>query len=176
MPKVNFGASREAAEKSGALSSGDRFKIKEGPNRVRLMSEFLPHTSYFKASPQAVGQRRFQWIGYILDRVDGQVKTFFMPHTIHKFIEDLQQDSDWSFDEVPLPYDVTINAKNAGTKEVEYSVTPSPKRVPATPAELAALAEKKPIAEVQKTIYDKQNIEDTTRAMESAFDPDELPA
>lgn len=150
-PKADFGAARKEAEKSGALQSGDRFKIAEGPNRIRILSEFLPHTSYFE------GKRRFQWLGYILDRKDGLVKTWFMPHSIHKQVEALQTNEDWTFDEVPMPYDVTLNAKGAGTKEVDYSLTPSPKRVPLTPEEQLAFAEKKDIREVQQAIYEKAN-------------------
>lgn len=151
MPKADFSAARKEAEKSGALQSGDRFKIAEGANRVRILSEFLPHTSYYQ------GNRRFQWLGYILDRKDGQVKTWFMPHSLHKFVEALQADPDWSFDEVPMPYDITVNAKGAGTKEVEYGVTPSPKRTPLTASEEAAFLGKKDIREVQQAIYEKQN-------------------
>ena len=179
MAKVSFGAAREAAEKSGALSTGDRFKLTEGNNRVRLLSEFLPHTSYFTpkatpGNPSPPSSRRFQWLGYVLDRKDSQVKTFFMPHTIHKFIEDLQSNEDWAFDEVPMPYDITIVATGAGTKDVKYSVTPSPKRTKLTPEEMLAFAEKKPIAEVQQAIYDKQNENppETTRP----YEPDEMPA
>ena len=172
--KSDFGAARKAAEKSGELQSGDRFKIEEGPNRIRLLSEFLPHTSYFlpkNAKPGTVATRRFQWLGYILDRKDGQVKTFFMPNVIHGFVESLQADPDWSFDEVPMPYDITINAENAGKMEVKYSLTPSPKRVALTPAEEATYISKKPIEEVQQAIYDKQN-EQTTAPTTPDFDPD----
>lgn len=168
-PKADFGAARKEAEKSGALASGDRFKIVEGANRLRILSEFLPHTSYYQ------GSRRFQWLGYVLDRKDGLVKTWFMPNSIHKFIEALQSDPDWTFDEVPMPFDITLNAKGAGTKEVEYGVTPSPKRMPLTPAEEAAFLAKKPINEVQQAIYEKQNEKGEGDAPRP-YDPDEMPA
>lgn len=165
--KADFGAARKEAEKSGALQSGDRFKIGEGANRVRILSEFLPHTSYYQ------GNRRFQWLGYIIDRKDGQVKTWFMPNSIHKFLEAIQQDPDWAFDEVPMEFDVTVNAKGAGTKEVEYGVTPSPKRVALTTAEEAAFLAKKPIAEVQQAIYEKQN---ETQPEQKQYEDGEVPA
>ena len=111
-----------------------------------------------------------------LEKPDGQIKTFFMPHTIHKFIEDLQTNEDWSFDEVPMPYDLTLNATGAGTKEVKYSVTPSPKRTPITEAEAEAFIAKKPIREIQAAIYEKQeqNSPDPTRDAPD-FDPTEVP-
>ena len=62
-----------------------------------------------------------------------------MPTTIKKMIGALQKDEDYSFDSVPMPYDITINATNAGSKEVTYAVMPSPKRVDLTAEELEAL-------------------------------------
>lgn len=176
---ASFSTAREAAEKSGALSTGDRFKIAEGPNRVRLLSEFLPHTSYFTpkatpGNPNPPSSRRFQWLGYVLDRKDGNVKTFFMPHTIHKAVEDLENNEDWTFTELPMPYDVTIVATGAGTKDVKYTLTPSPKRVPIAPSEEAAFLAKKPIAEVQQAIYDKMNENPPEQAR--AYEDGEVPA
>lgn len=170
MTKTDFSAARKQAEQSGALQSGDRFKIQEGANRLRILSEFLPHTSYYQ------GSRRFQWLGYILDRKDGQVKTWFMPNSIHKHIEAIQQDPDWAFDEVPMPYDITVNAKGAGTKEVEYGVTPSPKRVPLTTAEEAAFLAKKAIREVQQAIVEKQNERGDTPSDARQYEEGEIPA
>ena len=101
------------------------------------------------------------------------MKTWFMPNSIHKFLEAIQQDPDWAFDEVPMEFDVTVNAKGAGTKEVEYGVTPSPKRVALTTAEEAAFLAKKPIAEVQQAIYEKQN---ETQPEQKQYEDGEVPA
>lgn len=150
MTKVNFTANREKAEKEGLLGKGDYFKLQEGANKVRLVSECLEHPGEYNGKPT------FKWLCYILDRKDGRIKPFFMAHTIYKQIEALQRDSDYAFDEVPMPYDITINAAGAGTKEVEYTVVAARQNTPLTPAERALLTGTQPIAELQKALQEKQ--------------------
>lgn len=146
---VDFGARRKQAEAEGLLGSGDYFKLKEGPNRVRLMSECLPHPGEYK------GTKNFKWLCYVLDRRDAKVKPFFMPHTIYKFIESLQTSEDYQFYDVPMPYDITITADGAGTKEVKYAVMPAKKETPLTDAESVLLAQAKPLAELQQKLREK---------------------
>jgi hypothetical protein len=150
MPAVDFGKNRKEAEKAGLLSSGDYFKLKEGGNRLRLLSECLAHKGEFQGKPN------FKWLCYVLDRVDNKVKPFFMSHTIYKQIEALQMSDDYAFNEVPMPYDITINAKGAGTKEVEYTIMPARKESSLTPDELFELSEKKPLADLKKALDEKK--------------------
>lgn len=163
----DFDGALKEAEKSGLVSGGDRFKIKEGANRIRLLTAPLPHQGNYQ------GTKNFKWLCYVLDRSDAGIKTFFMAHTIFKALRDFQKSEDYGFDEIPMPYDVTINAKGAGTKEVEYTVVPARTSVPLTKAELDAFSKKKPIKEVQQAIYEK----DTEKAVNDGghFDPDEIP-
>jgi hypothetical protein len=146
---VNFADRITEAEKAGLLSSGDYLKLKEGANRFRLMTECLPHEGNYK------GQRNFKWLCLVLDRADGKVKPFFMPHTIYKQIAALQTSEDYAFDDVPMPYDLTINADGAGTKEVKYTLMPARKETPLTSAERALFAEAKPLHEVKKALDEK---------------------
>src|SRR3990167_7426800 len=163
----DFDGALKEAERSGLVSGGDRFKLQEGANRIRLLSEPLP----FQGSYQ--GKKNFKWLTYALDRADGQVKLFFMPHTIFKAVGDLQKSDDYSFFDLPMPYDVTIQAKGAGTKEVQYTVVPAKKEVLLTKEELKALSEKKPLEEVRKALMEKQEKPQET---EQHFDPDnEIP-
>jgi hypothetical protein len=150
MPKVDFGAARKQAEESGQLGSGGFFKFKEGDNRIRLMSECLPHTSMFD------GKRNFKWLCYVLDRADGEVKAHFMPHKIYKAIEALQLNPDYQFTDVPMPYDITINAKRAGTKEVEYAMIPARRETALTTEEMEKLEAMKPLQELKDALDAKQ--------------------
>lgn len=150
MPKVDFGATRKQAEADGQIGGGDFYKLKEGDNRIRLMSICLPHTSTFD------GKKNFKWLCYVLDRRDGDVKAFFMAHRIYKAIEALQINPDYSFDEVPMPYDITINAKKAGTKDVEYTLLPARKETPLTEEEREKLDAAKPLEELKQAINEKQ--------------------
>lgn len=165
--KFDFGAAHKQAEKDGQIGGGAYLKLKEGANRMRLVSEALPHPGEYQ------GRRTFKWLCYVLDRTDGSIKAFFMPHSISKMIADLQRTEDYGFDGVPLPYDITINAKGAGTKEVEYSVVPARQNAPLTRAEEDLVAAAKPLDELQRSIYEKSP---ATIAAVHDFDPDEVPA
>jgi hypothetical protein len=150
MPNSNsFAAARKQAEDAGMLGGGDIYKYKEGDNRLRLLSMCLPHPGEYQGRPN------FKWLCYVLDRRDGKVKIHFMPHTIYKSIEALQENPDYTFAEVPMPYDVTVYAKGAGTKEVEYTVLPARKEVPLTDAERAEYDKQKSLEDVQKAIKEK---------------------
>jgi len=146
---VDFGAALKQAEDAG-LVGGDYLKLKEGDNRMRLMSECLPHEGEYQ------GKRNFKWLCYVLDRKDGKVKPFFMPHTIYKQIVALQQNPDYEFSDVPMPYDLTINAKGAGTKDVVYTLMPARKNTDLTGAELVLLNEQKSLKELQQALREKQ--------------------
>ncbi len=148
---VDFAAARREAEAAGLIGEGGgTYKYKEGANKFRLLSECLPHPSTYK------GTKQFKWFCYVLDRRDGKVKIHFMPHTIYKQIEALQVEPDYAFVEVPMPYDLTVNAKGAGTKDVEYALMPARQNSPLTDDEQDELEKQKPIEEVQQAIRDKQ--------------------
>lgn len=161
--KVNFAETIKAAEKEGLVGGGDTFKAVEGGNRIRLLEQPLPHPGFYKGTPN------FKWFTRVLDRTDGHIKIYFMPNVIFKLIRDLQESDDYGFDDVPLPYDITINAIHAGTKEVEYSVVPARKNTPLTGDELNAIDALKPLKEVQAAI--KAKTEQTEPL--SRFDPEE---
>lgn len=146
---MNFAERRKQAEEAGMLGSGDYLKLKEGMNRMRLLSECLPHAGEYQ------GKRNFKWLCYVLDRTDGKPKPFFMPHTIYKALEALQTNDDYAFADVPMPYDITITAAGAGTKDVKYAVIPARHETPLTGAEQQAFAALKPIADLQKKLKEK---------------------
>lgn len=150
MTKVNFAASRKKAEEAGLLGGGDYFKPKEGDNRIRLVSECLEHPGVYKDKPT------FKWLCRVLDRVDGLVKPYFMPNRVYEQFEALQDNPDYAFDEVPMPFDVTLNAKGAGTKEVVYTIVPARTNTPLTAAEQASITEAGSIRDLQKLLNEKQ--------------------
>lgn len=164
---------RKQAEKEGLIGSSDIFKVKDGQNRIRIVSYALPHPGEFK------GKRNFKWLVYIIDRADGKLKPYFMPHKIFKTLESFQEDEDYAFDElVDMPYDIVINVKGAGTIDVEYAVI-ARKPTELTPAEETMIAEAKPLEELQQQIRAKAG--GTSKTVEprdddhAGFDPDEIP-
>lgn len=151
--EVDFAAKRKQAEDAGLVNDGGGFyKYKNGDNRFRLLSDCEPHTSTFKD-----GKKSFKWLCYVLDRRDGKVKAHFMPHTIYKQIEALQANEDYAFTAVPMPYDLTVNAKNAGTMDVEYTVVPARRETPLTAEEREDYAKQKSLADLKAAIDKKKD-------------------
>ncbi len=150
MSKFNVSEAITQAEKAYGLGSGEYFKVKEGANKIRLMTNTVPHQSTYK------GTKTFKHVCWILDYKDMKVKLYFMPHTILKAIEALQLSEDYSFTDVPMPYDVTINAKNAGTKEVDYQLMPARLATEITADALHQLNEKHTIQDVVAKLVENE--------------------
>lgn len=165
--KVDFNAALQQAEKQYNLGKGEYFKVKEGTNKIRLVSECLPHESVYK------GTKTFKWLCQVIDLSDGKVKPYFMPHSVYKQIRDLQMDDDYKFDEVPMPYSVNIQTTNAGQKEVVYSVIPSPKSVPLTPEQLEAISKAPTVKELQKKVIENQSENQSNEIPQSSEMTDE---
>lgn len=153
MTKFDFSANRQKVEKQYNLGKGEYFKVKDGDNKIRLVSACLPHSGEYQGKPN------FKWLCQVIDLVDGKVKPYFMPDRIYQNIMSLQMDEDYSFDEIPMPYNINIRAENAGTKEVKYAVIPSPKRIPLTPEQEEAIKEAPSVEELQKKISDTKKDE-----------------
>ncbi len=176
--QFNFSQNREQVEKQYSLGKGEYFKPKEGANKIRLVSVCLPHPGDFNGKPT------FKWLCQVLDLVDGKVKPYFMPDKIYKDIMSLQLDPDYAFDEVPMPYNINIQTENAGKMEVKYTVIPSPKRIPLTDEELAAIEAAPSIEELQKEIRESEGkapvVSDEQRQKEHAeieneINPSDIP-
>lgn len=148
---VDFAATLKQAEDEGLIGGGGGFfKLKEGDNRLRLLSECLPYQNEYQ------GKKNFKWLCYILDRKDGVCKPFFMANKIYKQIVALQTNPDYEFFDVPMPYDITVNAQKAGTVDVVYTVVPARKNTTLTALELSAADALKPLAEIKQALKDKQ--------------------
>src|SRR3990167_10467411 len=158
MEKFSFSENYKKAEKEYNLGRGEYFKMKEGQNKVRLVSICLPHSSEYKGKPT------FKWLCQVLDRADGKVKPFFMPVIIYKGIEALQLSDDFGFDGVPMPYDLVLTAKGAGTKEVNYAVLPS-KEKPLTSAEYQIIANTPTVQELQQKIKNNELVKEQTKGI-----------
>lgn len=179
MTKYNFSSDLQDAEKRFEMGRGDRFKFEEGPNRFRVLSPGKPvathrisgkeyHTCYGKENgcpfhgEGAVRDKEgneirpsVKFAMWVLDRKDDRIKLAFMPYTIVKGLAALQNDPDYTFEDLPMAYDVTVNATNAGKKEVSYTLLPSPKIVPLTEEELDQLSRQRPIDDVVEKLKSK---------------------
>ncbi len=162
MSKFNFQSNQKEAEKKYNLGKGEYFKVQEGRNIVRLVSACLPHESVYK------GNTTFKWLCQIIDDKDGKVKPYFMPHRVYQMIGDLQLSEDYAFEEVPMPYKISINAQGAGTKEVKYSVTPSRNNSEMTAEEQQALKDAPTVQELQDKVIENSIKEQGATTKEEA--------
>lgn len=81
-------------------------------------------------------------VTYIIDREDGKVKRAELPLSVSYAINDLQEDSDFAFEDFPMPYDVkiTYDPKNPDPK-AKYRLVASPKQEPLSQEEELLLSE-----------------------------------
>lgn len=81
-------------------------------------------------------------VSYVIDRKDGKVKLAELPLSIGYAIQDLMNSEDYSFDEFPAPYDITVtyDPDNKDPKAI-YRSLPSPKLIPLTEEENASFNE-----------------------------------
>lgn len=160
----------EEAKQAGYASSGSEwFKIKEGDNIVRVLAEPEMIFEKYKVGicyTDCGYEGAAKFMTYVAVREQGLdgteewvLRTAKLPYKIGTTIADLQNDEDYRFDEFPMPYNIKIKAKNAGSKEVEYSVISSPNRTPVPQPVLDELAKKKSISEVVNLLKEKKKAE-----------------
>lgn len=146
---------KEAAIKEE--KSKDYFTIQEGKQQFVLLTHFAPLAQVWDGSkyrPAEDGDRNVSVKGVCYVWQDGAIKQAKMPYTIVKAVRELRDDPEWEFS-FPFPHPLTLTATNAGTKEVEYGLTPSPKKVEIPQAVMDELAKKWTPEEVVEHIKGK---------------------
>lgn len=151
----------EANKSEHASGSSGWFKMKEGTNQFRILTEpevmfenfgkgICYHQCGFEGNPK--------YLARILDRADNKVKLYKIPFTIFETIAGFEKDEELEFSGFPMPYDVKVKAVGAGSKEVKYTVMPSLKRVDIDDSTKNFLDKQKSIKEVIEAMQEK-NIE-----------------
>lgn len=138
----------KAEAKMKEEKSKDYFNIEEGKQQFVLMSHFAPLAQVWDGSKYRIaveGDEGISMRGVCWVLQDGAIKQAKMPYTIVKSVRALTDDPDWEF-ELPFPHVFTLTAIGAGTKEVKYSLTPSPKKITFSEETLTEL-KKKPTPE-----------------------------
>ena len=164
---------RDMLAESGMPEGGksEKFTVKEGTNKIRVCSDFIFHESVYKGTPTK------KFICWVIDRADKKVKPYFAPYTIVKALSKYQEDEDYHWVDYPMTRDLIIDAKDAGTKEVDYQCHLSLKESPLTEVELADLEQKGSIEDFVEKIKGKQDKENTTEPVIDSEDepnPDDL--
>ncbi len=120
-------------ENEHAKKGGGWFKFKEGDNRLRILVEPIAIFEDYNLGIcyTACGfTGNIKYLTFVYDFADNQIKLWKMPYGLFQDLAGLETDEDFAFSEFPMPYGLNIKAKDAGTKEVKYTLIPSPKRVP----------------------------------------------
>jgi len=161
---------KELEDKSGY------FKIVEGKQTFVLLSHcaplaqvFDPATKKYRIAQEGDKNVSIKGICWVLQ--DGIIKQAALPYTIVKSLRSLQQDPEWDF-HLPFKHPLTLTAIGAGTKEVEYTLTPSPKQVDIEKAILEEL-KKKPSPE---DIVERKKGHDSSEAAEQEYAKIDYPA
>jgi hypothetical protein len=137
------------------------FKFKEGDNVIRIVAEPRIVTSRYNfgicydGAPYCLKEnlkegetlsRKFKT--YIINRLTGNFEIADLPYTIAEGIMGLKKKTDYGFATFPMPYDITISARGAGTKEVSYQIVPARNNTSLTTAEQETLNGLDTISEV----------------------------
>lgn len=97
----------------------------------------------------------YKWLTWIIDRADGKLKLYSMPFLVAKALTALKTNDEYGFVEFPMPYDITLDVKGAGTKEVVYSVLPARKETALTEEESDELEATTDVSKVIDAMKDK---------------------
>lgn len=122
----------------------------------KLMEEHTLGPDGKKKYTYQIGMKGWAWAAIKNGEFAGELKIVQLGKTILGQLVALKNSADYGFDDYPMPYDLTINAKGAGTKEVEYTTVGARQNTEVAPEEMDALNKKKPIVEILKMIIDKQ--------------------
>jgi hypothetical protein len=141
-------------EEAGTVGGGDYFKVQNGNNIIRVLTEGVYHESEFKGKDGVVKITK-KFVMFIIDRRDGKVKPYFAPYAIYKAIANLEEDPFFKFQGMPMPYDVNVKVENAGTLNVEYNVQASPNKAVLTLEELETVKAKGTIEDYVKSLKEQ---------------------
>ncbi|HBC58491.1 MAG TPA: hypothetical protein DCZ03_15135 [Gammaproteobacteria bacterium] len=163
--------------------SKEYFNVVEGKQEFILLSHcaplaqvWVPSEKKYRVAEDGDSNVSIKGLCWVLQ--DGIIKSARLPYTIVKDIRSYQQNDDWEF-VLPFPHTFTLTAKNAGSKEVEYSLNASPKKVEIPKEILEELATKSTPEEIVEKIKEKTNENNkpvnNPTAEEEGINPEDIP-
>lgn len=125
---LNEQIDRDMKENADQLKqSSGWFKFKEGKNVLRVLTCPVPLFEDYDLGicyTDCGFQGDMKYLCHVVDKADNKPKLWKMGVGLFKELAGLQTSARFAFDAFPMPYDLEINARGAGTKKVEYSVLP----------------------------------------------------
>jgi hypothetical protein len=182
----------ENAQKEYGIGGGDsnffRFD-KKGTYKFRVLTPCYPLATYFfgagikpkiaysglEAPKDKEGnpiKPTVKFVGYVLDREDGQVKLAELSYSIIKSITAMQEDDEWAFADFPMPYDIKVAYDKDASPTDVYKVMASPNKTPLTDEEAKQLKEKMEKQTPEQYIEKRKDKQREKDASDKAFDDD----
>lgn len=143
----------------------DYFNIEEGENKFQLLTHCSPLAQVWNNTDKKFeiaeeGDKNISIKGVCFVLQEGLIKLAKLPYTVVKDIRALQNNEDWEFS-LPFEHVLTLTAKNAKTKEVEYSLVASPKKTPISDEILQLLETKGLPEDIVEKMKEKAKSENT---------------
>lgn len=154
----------EQARKEGIAQQGggDWYKFVEGDNIFKVLAEPMMIFEKFKVGicyTDCGYEGNAKFLTFVLDRKDNKIKLAKLPYGIGTMIAEYEKDEDYSFEGFPMPYNIKVKAVGAGTKEVKYTVTPSPRREELSADVAEQMRKKASIADIVAKMKEKKKQE-----------------
>ena len=153
--KMKFKDYDKSEKKYGIAGGGDWLTLQQGDNRIRIVSEFEDYGSHYdstqKKSFVCLGEEecpfcqngekpRVQYLGWVIDRKDNEIKLLQIGHQVFKQIGEYAKSDEYGFEKVPS-YDMNIKKTGQGLN-TEYAVLASRKDAELSEEEKAMITEK----------------------------------
>jgi len=153
---MNWVDAKEQEKGESKDSSSFYFDIKEGKQEFVLLSHCAPLAQIwdnvnkkYRIAEEGDTGVSIKGVCWVLQ--DGVIKSAKLPYVVVKDIRSYQQNPEWEFS-IPFLHTFTLTAKNAKTKEVEYTLNASPKKVELSEEIKAELAKKPTPEEIVEKI------------------------
>lgn len=146
-------------DKEQVKTGGGWYKITEGSNKLRIIS--APEIFFEKFGRgicyhECGFEGSAKYLAHVLDYKDNQVKLMKIPYSIMETIVGYMTNDEYAFSAFPMPYDITIQAKNAGKKEVEYVLVPSRNNSTVPESAMHEYRKQKSVTEIIERMKEKQ--------------------
>ena len=183
---MKFQQHQEVAKKYG-VGTSDWMNLEVGLNKLRIVSEFEDFGTHFqkaiKKSTICIGKEncilcqegdksKVQFLGWVIDRKDGNLKLLRIGYQIFKQLGLLGQSDQYKFDAIPT-YDITITRTGTGL-ETEYTIMPDRQDTLLTEDEKEHIASLKSSIQIIENMKAKVNLNlGYDQKLEPVIDEDE---
>lgn len=160
---------KDKKEKEENAKSGDWYKLKDGDNKFRIISEPV---KFFEMYDQQLkylqlwhdcglkGSLKYlSWCWLYSKKEDGsddnKLVLIKLPYSVMEQIYGYMTNEEYGFSDFPMPYDITVKVSNAGTTDVSYMVQPARQNSEIAPEILAEVGKQTNIADILEKMKEK---------------------